>query len=399
MRRLCSLVLLLLLLTACAPSEPPAEKPPLPEPEVQEPEPPPAPVQEPYEIKDPTEEREGYVPWTGIVEHLFFHPVIAYPELAFDGDAPANGLDDFMVTVDEYNKILQSVYDKGYVLVDINSIWSEEEGEDGPRMVRNTLYLPEGKKPLVLSYDDTNYYPYMLENGFAHKLILGEDLKIASYGRDPEGNEVVSRDLDAIPILDKFVEEHPDFSPFGAKGCLSLTGYEGILGYRTQTDTKEWDDTKEAARQKEREAVAPIVEELRRTGWTFGSHTWGHIRLGDGNMTRIEADTQRWLEEVGSLVGETTILFYPHGERPDGNDWTITGPAFQYLQGQGFRVFCSVGVESFSFIKKDISAVICDRLHPDGTTLRHSRDRYLQFYDAKDIIDLTVRPEREVSWE
>ena len=393
MRRLCSLVLLLLLLTACAPSEPPAEKPPLPEPEVQEPEPPPAPVQEPYEIKDPTEEREGYVPWTGIVEHLFFHPVIAYPELAFDGDNQANGLDDFMVTVDEYNKILQSVYDKGYVLVDINSIWSEEEGEDGPRMVRNTLYLPEGKKPLVLSYDDTNYYPYMLENGFAHKLILGEDLKIASYGRDPEGNEVVSRDLDAIPILDKFVEEHPDFSPFGAKGCLSLTGYEGILGYRTQTDTKEWDDTKEAARQKEREAVAPIVEELRRTGWTFGSHTWGHIRLGDGNMTRIEADTQRWLEEVGSLVGETTILFYPHGERPDGNDWTITGPAFQYLQGQGFRVFCSVGIESFSFIKKDISAVICDRLHPDGTTLRHSRDRYLQFYDAKEIMDTAVRPD------
>ena len=55
-------------------------------------------------------------------------------------------------------------------------------------------------------------------------------------------------------------------------------------------------------------------------------------------------------------------------------------------------------MESFSFIKKDISAVICDRLHPDGTTLRHSRDRYLQFYDAKDIIDLEVRPQREVSW-
>lgn len=399
MRRLFSLVLLLLLLTACAPSAPPAaEEPPPPEPEIQEPEPPPAPVREPYEIKDPTQEQEGYVPWTGVVEHLFFHPVIAYPELAFDGDNQANGLDDFMVTVDEYNKILQSVYDKGYVLVDINSVWSEEEGEDGPHMVRNTLYLPEGKKPLILSYDDTNYYPYMLENGFAHKLIIGEDLKIASYGLDPEGNEVVSRDLDAIPILDKFVEEHPDFSPFGAKGCLSLTGYEGILGYRTQTDTKEWNDAKEAGRQKEREAVQPIVEELRRTGWTFGSHTWGHIRLGDGNMTRIQADTQRWLDEVGSLVGETPILFYPHGERPDGNDWTLTGPAFQYLQSQGFRVFCSVGVESFSFIKKDISAVICDRLHPDGTTLRHSRDRYLQFYDAKDIIDLEVRPQREVSW-
>ena len=40
----------------------------------------------------------------GIVEHLFFHPVVAYPELAFDGDAQANGIDDYMVTVDEYNK-------------------------------------------------------------------------------------------------------------------------------------------------------------------------------------------------------------------------------------------------------------------------------------------------------
>ena len=399
MRRLITLLLLLLLLSGCAAPAP--EPPPPPEPELeepQEPEPPPAPVREPYEIKDPTQERQGYVPWTGVVEHLFFHPVIAYPELAFDGDTQENGLDDYMLTAGEYRKILASLYEKDYVLVDINSVWSQEEGEDGPHMVRNTLCLPEGKKPLVLSFDDTNYYPYMLENGFAHKLIIGEDLKIASWGRDPAGNEVVSRDLDAIPILDKFVEEHPDFSPFGAKGCLSLTGYEGILGYRTQTDTQTWDGAKEANRQKEREAVLPIVEELRRTGWTFGSHTWGHIRLGDGNQERIEADTRRWLDEVGSLVGETAILFYPHGERPDGNDWTKTGPAFQYLQSQGFRVFCSVGVESFSFIKKDICAVICDRLHPDGTTLRRHRDQNLQFYDAKDIIDLEARPEREVLW-
>ena len=364
------------------------------------------PEPEPYDIYDPTVMPEGgvrdgvtYAAYDGIVEHLFFHPVIAYPELAFDGDAQANGLDDYMVTVDEYNKILQSVYDKGYVLVDIADVWSEVTGEDGqPKMVKNTLYLPEGKKPLILSYDDTNYYDYMLANGFAYKLIIGEDGKIASWGLDPQGNEVVSRDLDAIPILDKFVEEHPDFSPFGAKGCLSLTGYQGILGYRTQTDTQSWTDAQEANRQKEIEAVKPIVAELKRTGWTFGSHTWGHIRLGTKSLESIQADTERWLDEVGSLVGPTTILFYPHGERPDGNDWQNTGPVFRYLQSQGFRVFASVGIESFSFIKKDVCAVICDRLHPDGTTLRHSRDRYLQFYDAKDIMDVSVRPQREISW-
>ncbi len=410
MRRLTALLLALLLLAAlpaCSASDDSPESSAGSPAETPEPEPEPEP--EPYTILDPTVMPEGgsrdgvtYTAYDGIVEHLFFHPVVAYPELAFDGDAQSDGIDDYMVTADEYRKILQSVYDRGYVLVDIADVWSEVTGEDGqPTMVRNTLYLPEGTKPLILSFDDTNYYEYMLSNGFTHKLILGEDGKIASWGLDPQGQEVISRDLDAIPILDKFVEEHPDFSPFGAKGCLSLTGYEGILGYRTQTDTKSWTQAQEANRQKEIEAVKPIIAELKRTGWTFGSHTWGHIRLGTKSLESIQADTQRWFDEVGSLVGPTTILFYPHGERPDGNDWQNTGPVFQYLQSQGFRVFCSVGINSFSYIKQDICAVICDRLHPDGTTLRGS-DKvlswYSQFYDARDIIDLQVRPQREVRW-
>ena len=372
-------------------------------------EPDPTPVPEPYVISDPKVMPEGggkdgvpYVAWDGIVEHLFFHPVVAYPELAFDGDSQANGIDDWMVTVEEYNRILQSVYDNGYILVDINDVWSETTGEDGqPRMVRNTLYLPEGKKPLIISYDDVNYYDYMLKDGFTYKLILGEDGLLWSWGKDPQGNEVVSQDLDALTILDKFVREHPDFSPFGAKGSLSLTGYQGILGYRTNTDTKDWDEAKEAVRQQEREAVKPIIAELKRTGWTFGSHTWGHINLSNHSVESVKEDTQRWLDEVGSLVGPTTILYYPHGARPDGGDWQQTGPVFQYLQSQGFRVFASVGIGSFSYIKKDICAVICDRLHPDGTTLRSASclERYMKFYDAREVIDLSVRPQREVGWQ
>jgi len=380
----------------------------VPEEQEPEPEPEPEPVKEPYTILDPTVQPEGglrdgvtYVPWTGKVEHLFFHPVIAYPELAFDGDYQTKGLDDWMVTVEEFNKILNSLYERGYVLVDIGDVWRETTGEDGqPKMVRNTLYIPEGKTPLIVSYDDVNYYEYMLQNGFTYKLILGEDGKIWSWGLDPQGNEVVSRDLDAVTILDKFVEEHPDFSPFGAKACMALTGYEGIFGYRTQTDSENWTAEREAVRQQEIEAVKPIIEELRRTGWTFASHTWGHIRLDSGNMEKITSDTQRWFDEVGSLIGETPILIYPHGARPDGNDWTNTGEAFRFLQGKGFRVFASVGIESFSFIKKDISAVICDRLHPDGTTLRSKNvlKYYGQFYDGREIIDLEVRPDYGVGW-
>ncbi|MGO5050071.1 polysaccharide deacetylase family protein [Dysosmobacter sp. Sow4_B12] len=381
-----------------APSEEPQETPAEPE----KPEP------EPYTILDPTVMPEGgsrdgvtYAAYDGVVEHLFFHPVVAYPELAFDGDYKSDGIDDWMVTAGEYLKILESVYEKGYVLVDIADCWSEQTNEAGEtRMVKNTLYLPEGKKPLILSYDDVNYYEYMLENGFTYKLIIGDDGKLASWGLDPEGNEVISRDLDAVTILDKFVEEHPDFSPFGAKGCLSLTGYEGILGYRTQTDKDNWTAEREARRQEEIEAVKPIIAELKRTGWTFGSHTWGHISLNTRTYETVTADMRKWFDEVGSLVGDTTVLFYPFGGRLDGDDVQQTGPAFQWMQQQGFRIFCSVGIDSWSKCKSDISAVICDRLHPDGTTLRSAkaRERYMKFYDAKDIIDLSVRPQREVGW-
>ncbi len=350
-----------------------------------------------------------------VVEHIFFHPVIAYPEFTFTtptiAEAQKKGLDDWMVTVEEYIKILDSLYAKNYILVPMESVWSEVTDASGQvRMQRNTLMIPEGKKPLIFSYDDVNYYPYMVEGGFMSKLIIGEDGDLWAHGTNPfTGEEVITQDLDATTILDKFVREHPDFSLNGAKGIFSLTGYEGILGYRTQNDIDiaAGDPARpafDAKRQSEIDAVKPIIARLKETGWTFGSHTWGHINLSktDGNAdARMKKDTLRWAEEVGSLVGPTQILFYPHGARPDGdNDVTQTGSQFRWLHEQGFRIFASVGVDSYSKIKTDISAVICDRLHPDGTTLRsgRERERYLKFYDAKDVIDLVNRPDYGVTW-
>ncbi len=354
-------------------------------------------VQDPVQEEDPEPPAPpvNLVPYNGVVEHIFFHPVVAYPELAFDGDNQANGIDDWMVTAGEYVKILTALYNNGYVLVDINSVWSEQPNEAGEmRMVKNTLMLPEGKKPLIVSYDDVNYYPYMQENGFTYKLILGDDGELWSWGLDPAGNEVISQDLDAITLMEKFVREHPDFSFEGAMGCIGLTGFEGILGYRTQTDRDDLSQAYEANRQKEIKQAKPIVAKLKENGWTFSSHSWGHIRYADKGLSAIQDDTDRWLNEVGSLVGPTQVLLYPFGSRPDGQDVTQTGEALLFLQSKGFRIFASVGVESFSRVKSDISAVVCDRLHPDGTTLRWSRNRYLHLYDAWEIIDLENRPNR-----
>ena len=360
-----------------------------------------APIDEPIE-EEPKEyvyktydfDESTFVEYEGTVEHIFFHQVVAYPELAFDGDDKAHGIDDWMCTIPEFLAIMDNLYEKGYILMDMNDVWSEYEDENGkPFMMQNTIRIPEGRKPFVMSFDDICYYEYMLTNGFTHKLIVGDDGEIWSYGIDPDGNEVISQDLDIVTLLDKYVREHPDFSLNGAKACLALTGYEGILGYRTNTDTRGTAYYDEAFRQTEIEAVKPVIEQLKRTGWYFGCHTWGHIRLDNKSVEKVQADMTRWMNEVGSLVGETSLMFYPHGARPDGDDVKQTGAVFKYLHSLGFRVFASVGINSFSKIKTDISAVICDRLHPDGTTLRWSRKLYLQFYDAKEVYDYANRPD------
>jgi hypothetical protein len=148
----------------------------------------------------------------------------------------------------------------------------------------------------------------------------------------------------------------------------------------------------EEARQKEIVAVKPIVTMLKETGWYFGSHSWGHISLSTSNLKTVKEDMSRWLNEVGSLVGSTKLFFYPFGARPDGDDVQQSGEIFKYLQAKGFRVFASVGYESYSKIKSDICAVICDRSTPTATRCALAR-KIPQVLHAKLVFDYDVRPD------
>jgi hypothetical protein len=111
--------------------------------------------------------------------------------------------------------------------------------------------------------------------------------------------------------------------------------------------------------------------------------------MGNSSLTRIKTDTGKWMDQVGSLIGETQILLYPYGSTLD-----YKSGEFKYLQDCGFKIFCGVGYESYVSIKTTSEAVVCDRRHPDGTTLRNSRKKYLDLYDAKEIFDYENRPDR-----
>ncbi|MCB8817867.1 polysaccharide deacetylase family protein [Desulfosporosinus shakirovi] len=323
------------------------------------------------------EAEKTLVPYKGPIEHIFFHPLLAYPALTFDGDADSNGFNQYFVTVSEFKKILNQIYANNYIMVNVNALY-EEKVEDGKTvLVRKELKLPLNKKPLILSVDDVNYPDYKSTNGTISKLILDSDGNVATYSVSPSGEKVISHDNEIIPMIDAFVAEHPDFSFQGAKGILALTGYYGILGYNTnKLDSPSYPE--------ERQTALMIIERLKETGWTFASHGYSHLDARAESYQSLEKDTLRWRKEVESLIGPTNIYIYPFGSSVlPGN------PKFQFLLDQGFNILCSVGPTPY--LKDSTDYVMMDRRHIDGIALYNQAEILKNLFDAKSVLD-PVRP-------
>ncbi|TJY43505.1 hypothetical protein E5161_06400 [Cohnella pontilimi] len=330
----------------------------------QSPSPSPSPSKEP-EVKA--------VPYHGPIEHIFFHPLILFPELAFDGDSITRVYDDWFVTVPEFQKMLTLLYERNYILVDIHSLYRLETVNGKLTAVQQPLSLPAGKKPLVLSIDDLNYYEYMRANGNAWRLVPDREDGVTAWARTPDGQEKSSREWEIVPLLDDFVKRHPDFSWQGAKGILALTGYEGVLGYRT--------NERESPNYKGEKAKAlDMIQRLRKNGWTFASHTWGHMDVKKSSLARLKRDTARWKEEVGSLVGSTDVFVYPYGSSVAPED-----PKLAFLRSQGFVVFCSVGPQPFLSFRDGMLRM--DRRHIDGISLRTQRARLEPLFGNSPLLD------------
>ncbi len=211
------------------------------------------------------------------ITHVFFHSLIMDNSKAFDGDSDSKGYNQVMTTKSEFLKILDSMYEKGYVLVKLHDIAHEETDENGnAKMVPGTILLPPGKIPFVMSQDDLCYYEYMDGDGFASRMIVGEDGKPTCEMVMDDGSVSVGS-YDLVPLLEDFITEHPDFSYRGARAVLAFTGYQGVLGYRTDPSYESSNPNYEA----DKETVRQVAQCLRDNGWELASHSWGHINFGE----------------------------------------------------------------------------------------------------------------------
>ncbi|MDU3283103.1 MAG: hydrolase [Cutibacterium avidum] len=229
----------------------------------------------------------------------------------------------------------------------------------------------------VLSIDDLSFNRFLLGKGFMDRIIIDSTGHLSSIGKDPSTGRQFKEPTNCIVgLLDGYLRAHPEFSLNGAAATLALTGYEGIMGYRT--------DRHERNRAAQQEAVKPIIALMRKRGWTFASHSYGHIDLGSKRMTRewVTDDTAKWKREVGELLGPTSLYITPFGSLA-----ALDGPLMKVIREAGFDVICDVSDATTVNQRPDLGLVVQSRVHVDGYGMRHTPHIYRGFFDVDKVFD------------
>lgn len=333
------------------------------------------------------------------IRHIFFHSLVADTDRAFDGDFDSFNYNLFMTTVSEFNAILEQMYERGYVLISPYDMAYEVTDENGTRFEYGQIRLPEGKIPFLMSQDDVNYYSYMVStddghnkvpefvnercDGFAHKLVIGEDGYPTCEYMDKEGN-IVTGDYDLVPLLERFIQEHPDFSYHGARAMLGVTGFEGVFGYRTNPNYEQAMGSEAFA--KEVEDAKAVAQCLKDHGWLIVSHSYGHPAYGEISAERVERDSTRWEETVQPIVGDTDILIFPYGS--DIYGWKpipADNEKFVALYEDGYRYFYNV--DSNIWNQLGTNHFRGGRLNLDGYVLYHKPWLAKDLFDVETVFD------------
>lgn len=283
-------------------------------------------------------------------------------------------MDEWFVTVDEFRRALESLEAKGFILVKPSEAFTITD----TGVTFNTLDLPAGRKPLILSMDDLNYYPYMRANGTVSRLLIDDSGRLVARTALRGGGFRDDLDREVPQVLEGFLAEHPDFSFHGARGLIALTGYAGILGWPTQqAPGPQLTEAQEGAKK--------VVKTLKAMGWEFASHSYSHRSKRVQKYPSWLATEARWKAEVEPLIGPTPFYIYPFGE-----PWWKDPQRWEATKKDGFRVF--FGVEATSNLRWKDGFPILGRVPLDGRGLRHRFGLLTPFLDPRAIWD-PLRPE------
>ena len=307
-------------------------------------------------------------PYTGRTEQVFFHSLIVYPELAFGpNSSQAQGYNYWMTTELEFKRMLPLLMERGYVLVRISDLY---EVDAQGNVSRKELYLPDGKRPLLMSVDNVGYPEVRKKEGFASRLIIDANNEVTAVIRNPQGVEIESRTAEVFPIVDDFVKEHPEFSYRGAKGMLGITGSWGVMGYDPKIAS-------EAATAKE------IADRLKELGWEFVSHSYTHADgkyfSEDSTLEGVKEDTELFKKWIVPIIGDSNVFIAPFGI-------TLKGELYQYFIDEGYTFYLNVDRRSQPKIIG--KSVLMPRINLDGFVMNKDKAYITEhFFDVDKVYD------------
>lgn len=275
--------------------------------------------------------------------------------------------------------LLQSLYDRGFVLVD------PETGMDPQTGRSEGVLVPKDKKPVVLVVDGLNYLPERAETGGFQKLMLNANGERESTWVDAEGVTQNGPDREVTGIVDRFVAEHPDFAFDGARGILVLDSDEPFFGTvatarqlrnanaRLAERSQPLLPPDETVWQEGAKQVRALANQLREQGWRFAWTFGDSIDFSHMSAAEWQQEIKQHQETIENLVGPVQTFAFASGTSMGSED-----RRFQQLFEQGLHLFLEPGE---AFVANDPSTPLRLVLKPvNALTFYFRKER--QYFDS-----------------
>ena len=332
-----------------------------------------------------------------LIPNLSFHVLIADMARAMaDDDDLAGQYNRNFVSTAEFEKILNQLYMNNYVLVNFDNFVGTGS-VDGTSQVYDemSIWLPEGKKPVMITETMVNYFGYMVDGngdgtpdsqggGFANKLVVDAVGNIKAEYVD-ENNVTQVGNYDLVPILEDFIAEHPDFSYRGSRATLAVTGSQGIFGYRIQSASianKGQDYYNEQV-----VGATKVVNALREKGYRLACYSFDNKDYSNISADQVNQDIQQWKSQIAPVIGEIDTIVFARGK--DIGDYT--GGKFEVLHSSGFRFMIKNGDAPYTEINN--TYVRQTRLMVTGENMVAKSSMFTDngLFDPNTVLDLSIR--------
>lgn len=227
-------------------------------------------------------------------------------------------------TPENFRKDLNTLYTKGYYLVPLRDF------------VNNTMDVPLGKSPVVLTFDDSR------EDQF-------------KYIKNTKGEEIIDPDC-GVGVLEDFTKKHPDFGKAATFYVLPQVAFG---------------QGKDAAKKK--------FEFLVKNGYEIGNHTVSHPML-----TKMSDD--KVLKEIGgNVIGvqkilpgyEVNTLAYPFGGVPKNLKLVESGE-YKGVKYKNIAALLVGSEPSYSPLSKKFKPLLLPRIQ----CIQSEFDRHYAFFKA-----------------